>query len=166
MLSADELVKLLGYADSRCFRTEENQFEPEAVQLFRMAKERKGDNFHVKGFYVLTTAGDNGSPTSLAARPAVCIAEAPTISDAKTLHRRIWNLGRIPFLVVRLPNEVRVYAGFHYEPSTDAGVILQEDDPRKLESILGDFTAASIDSTRIWQAQRRHLDTSHRVDST
>jgi hypothetical protein len=166
MLSADELVKLLGYADSRCFRTEENQFEPEAVQLFRMAKERKGDNFHVKGFYVLTTAGNNGSPTSLAARPAVCIAEAPTTSDAKTLHRRIWNLGRVPFLVVRLPSEVRVYAGFHYDPSNDAGVILQEGDERKLDSILADFTAASIDSTRIWQAQRKYLDTRHRVDST
>lgn len=166
MLSTDELVKLLGYADSACFRTRENQFEPEAIQLFRMAKERTGDKFRVKGFYVLTTAGEHGEPTSLAARPAVCIAEAPTPSDAKTLHRRIWNLGRVPFLVVRLPNEVRVYAGFHYEPSTDAGVILQEDDERKLDSILGDFTAASIDSTRIWQAQRTHLDTRHRVDST
>lgn len=166
MLSADELVKLLGYADSACFRTQESQFEPEAIQLFRMAKERQGDNFRVKGFYVLTTAGENGEPTSLAARPAVCIAEAPTASDAKSLHRRIWNLGRVPFLVVRLPNEVRVYAGFHYEPSSDAGVILKEEDERKLESILGDFTAASIDSTRIWQEQRKYLDTRHRVDST
>ena len=134
MLSTDELVKLLGYADSACFRTREDQFEPEAIQLFRMAKERTGDNFLVKGFYVLTTAGEHGEPTSLAARPAVCIAEAPSPSDAKTLHRRIWNLGRVPFLVVRLPNEVRVYAGFHYEPSTDAGVILQEDDERNLRS--------------------------------
>src|ERR1035437_9386654 len=166
MLSTDELVKLLGYADSACFRTRESQFEPEAIQLFRLPKERTGDNFLIKGFYVLTTAGEDGEPTSLAARPAVCIAEAPTPSDAKTLHRRIWNLGRVPFLVVRLPNEVRVYAGFHYEPSTDAGVILQEDDERKLGSILGDFTAASIDSTRIWQAQRQYLDTRHRVDST
>jgi hypothetical protein len=166
MLSADELVNLLGYADSACYRTRESQFEPEAIQLFRMAKERKRDNFRVKGFYVLTTAENDGHPTSLAARPAVCIAEAPTLSDAKSLHRRIWNLGRVPFLVVRLPNEVRVYAGFHYEPSTDAGVILQEDDERKLDSTLGDFTAASIDSTRIWQAQRQYLDTRHRVDST
>jgi hypothetical protein len=164
MLSADELVKLLGYADSTCFRTRENQFEPEAVQLFRMAKERKGDNFRVKGFYVLKTAGQNGASPSLAARPAVCIAEAPTASDAKELHRRVWNLGNVPFLVVCLPNEVRVYTGFHYEPSNDVGVILQEADEQKLSSSLGDFTAASIDSTRIWQAQRKHLDTKLRVD--
>jgi hypothetical protein len=167
MISADQLVNLLGYADSVCYRTRESQFEPESIQLFRMAKERKGDNFRVKGFYVLTTAGENGEPTSLAARPAVCIAEAPTVSDAKSLHRRIWNLGRVPFLVVRLPDEVRVYAGFHYEHSNDAaGVILQEDDERKLDSILSDFAAASIDSTRIWQARREYLDTRHRVDST
>src|SRR5438270_7337285 len=109
MLSADELVKLLGYADSACFRTRENQFEPEAVHLFRMAKERKGDDFRVKGFYVLTTARENSAPTAFAARPAVCIAEAQTAADAKKLHRRVWNLGNVPFLVVRLPDEVRVY---------------------------------------------------------
>lgn len=166
MLSADELVKLLGYADSACFRTQEQQFEPEAVQLFRMAREQKEDNFHVKGFYVLRTANQNGTPASWAARPAVCVAEAQTASDAKKLHRRIWNLGSVPFLVVRLPNEVRVYAGFHYEHDSDAGVIFQENDEQKLSSTLSDFTAASIDSTRIWQAQHQYLNTKHRVDST
>jgi hypothetical protein len=165
MLSADALVKLLGYADSACFRTREGQFEPEAIQLFRMAKERNGENFRVKGFYVLTTASQNGAPATLAARPAVCIAEAQTATDAKKLHRRVWNLGNVPFLVVRLPNEVRVYSGFHYEHSSDAGVILQENDEQKLGSILSDFTAASIDSMRIWQAQREYLDTKHRVGS-
>lgn len=166
MLSVNQLVELLGYSNSVCFRTQEDQFEPEAVQWFRLAKERKNDNFHVEGFYVLKTADKSSAHLSLAARPAVCIAEAPTASDAKKLHQRIWNLGNVPFLVVRLPNEVRVYAGFRYDAPDDAGLVLQENDERKLQSRLEDFTAASIDSTRIWEAQRKHLDTKHRVDST
>src|SRR5438270_8289712 len=132
MLSVDKLIELLGYADSACYRTQEDQFEPEAVQLFRMAREQKGDDFRVKGFYVLKTAGPNGVHTSLASRPAVCVAEAPTVSDAKKLHRRIWNLGNVPFLLVRLPNEIRVYSGFHYDSTSDAGFILKEDNERTL----------------------------------
>jgi hypothetical protein len=105
MLSVDAIIKLIGYADSDCFRTKESQFEPEAVQLFRFAKEREisGENFRVKGFYVLKTAAGKDAP--LAARPAVCVAEAETPADAKKLHRRIWNLGNVPFLLVRLPGE-------------------------------------------------------------
>lgn len=171
MLSVDALIKLLGYAESASFRTKESQFEPEAVQLFRFATEKEKkpgkseDNFCVKGFYVLKTA--NGKDAPLAARPAVCLAEADTPADAKKLHRRIWNLGNIPFLLVRLPNEVRVYAGFHYDNSGDETILSEKsDDKLKLEATLSDFSATSIDSARIWQAQRQHLDTRHRVDTT
>src|ERR1035438_7855491 len=164
MLSVDALLKLLGYAESASFRTKESQFEPEAVQLFRFATERKkkqekaGDNFRVKGFYVLKTAAGKDAP--LAARPAVCVAEAETLADAKKLHRRIWNLGNVPFLLVRLPGEVRVYAGFHYDNSSDEAILSEKSsDEKKLETKLSDFSAASIDSARIWEAQRQHLDT-------
>ena len=166
MLSTESLLKLLCYAESECFRTNEKQFEPESVQLFRLAKEQDGEKFRVKGFYVLKTAAGEKAP--LAPRPAVCVAEAPTADDARKLHRRIWNLGNVPFLIVRLPGEVRVYCGFHYEQSSDAGLILSEasDDERKVGATLADFSAASVDSARIWQAQRQHLETKHRVHST
>lgn len=166
MLSVDALTKLLGYADSACFRTKASQFEPESVQLFRLAKEQDGEKFHVKGFYVLKTAAGEKAP--LAPRPAVCVAEAPSADDAKKLHRRIWNLGNVPFLIVRLPGEIRVYCGFRYEQLSDAGLILSETsgDEKKLGATLADFSAESVDSARIWQAQRQHLETKHRVDST
>ena len=167
MLSVDALIKLLGYTDSACFRTNESQFEPEAVQLFRLAKEKEdsGESFRVRGFYVLKTAP--GKKPHLAARPAVCVAEAPTADDAKKLHRRIWNLGNVPFLIVRLPSEVRVYAGFQYEDASDQGLVLTESSPEehKLAAQLEDFSAASIDAARLWKAQRQHLETKHRVDS-
>ena len=166
MLSTESLLKLLGYAESACFRTKDSQFEPESVQLFRLAKEQDGEKFRVKGFYVLKTA--NGDKPALAPRPAICVAEAPTADDARKLHRRIWNLGNVPFLIVRLPGEVRVYCGFHYEQSGDAGLVLRETsgDERKVGAALADFSAVSVDSARIWRAQRQHLETKHRVDST
>ncbi|MGA3283786.1 MAG: N-6 DNA methylase [Verrucomicrobiota bacterium] len=167
MLSVDALIKLLGYAESACFRTRESQFEPEAVQLFRFAKEKEnsGDDFRVKGFYVLKTAAGKVAP--LAARPAVCVAEAATTADARKLHRRIWNLGNVPFLMVRLPSEVRIYAGFHYDNSSDEAILSEKSSDEKiLVTKLSDFSAASIDSARIWKAQRQHLDTQYRVDTT
>ena len=167
MIPLDVLLQILGYTDSESFRTKESQFEPEAVQLFRFAKEkeRTGEDFRVKGFYVLKTAA--GKNPRLAARPAVCIAEAASAADAKKLHRRIWNLGNVPFLIVRLPNEVRVYAGFRYDHSRDEVILSEKStDEQKLHASLAVFSADSIDSARIWQAQRQHLETRYRVDST
>lgn len=166
MLSVDALTKLLGYADSTWFRTKESQFEPESVQLFRFAQDPVGEDFKVRGFYVMKTGA--GKSAYLAARAAVCVGEAPTHDAAKKLHRRIWNLGNVPFLIVRLPQEIRVYSGFHYEQVNEAGLILSEksSEQKTLQAKLTDFSADSIDSARVWQAQRKHLETKHRVDST
>ena len=104
----------------------------------------------------------------MAARPTVYVAEAETPTDARKLHRRIWNLGNVPFLLVRLPSEVRVYAGFRYEASSDEVILSGEINRRTAtgEPKLADFSAVSIDSARIWQAQRQHLETKYRVDTT
>jgi N-6 DNA methylase len=163
MLRISRLLELLGYSDSPHFRTSESQFEPESVHVFRLAKERSGEKFSVKGFYVFET----GTAPALAAKPAVCVAEAPHIADAQKLHRRIWNLGSIPFLIVRLPDQIRVYSGFRYQHRSDSGIILQEESESesRLRSKLGDFSASSIDSASIWRAQRDELDTRHRVDT-
>src|SRR5258707_5385114 len=166
MLEINALLRLLGYTDSPHFRIKESQFEPESVHYFRLAKGRPNDKFSVKGFYVFNTAKNTAAP--FPARPAVCVAEAPTAEDARKLHRRIWNLGNVPFVIARMPNEIRVYSGFRYEENNDSGLLLHESSESKnhLRSKLSDFTSHSIDSARIWQAQKEHLDTRHRVDRT
>ncbi|HEX7722400.1 MAG TPA: N-6 DNA methylase [Pyrinomonadaceae bacterium] len=162
MLELNQILELLGYLNSPHFRTRESQFEPESVHRFRLARERSGEKFRVKGFYVFRTERD----ALLGAKPAVCVAEAPSAADAKRLHRRIWNLGDVPFLLVRLPDEIRIYSGFAYDTHVDADVVVQERSAResRLRSALNDFTAESIDSARIWQAQADKLDTVKRVD--
>lgn len=163
MLQLSKILELLGYSDSPHFRTKESQFEPESVHYFRLAKEQNGEKFSVKGFYVFNTA--KGS--SLAAKPAVCVAEATNLKDAAKLHRRIWNLGNVPFLIIKLPDQIRIYSGFQYEPTSDSGLIVQENSTNqtRLRSTLSDFSAESVDSARIWHAQRERLDTRNRVDS-
>ncbi len=163
MLALGEILELLGYLDSPHFRTRESQFEPESVHHFRLAKERKEEKFTVKGFYVFRTERN----ALLAAKPAVCVAEAPTLADAQRLHRRIWNLGDVPFLIVRLPDQIRVYSGFAYDTMGRTSLIVEERSvsESRLHSALADFSADSIDSARIWQAQRERLDTRNRVDT-
>src|SRR3989442_6628274 len=114
MLALNKILELLGYLDSPRFRTKENQFETESVHRFRLAKESKKEKFRVKGFYVFRTDRN----AQLAAKPAVCVAEAPSPADAQRLHRRIWNLGDVPFLIVRLPDQIRVYSGFAYDTTS------------------------------------------------
>ncbi|MFY9610512.1 MAG: N-6 DNA methylase [Blastocatellia bacterium] len=167
MLEIRELVELLGYEASPHFRSGESMFEPEAVHYFRLAKEKRGERFRVTGFYVFETGRTESG--WLPTKPAVCVAAAPTIADADRLHRRIWNLGNVPFLIVRLPDEIRVYSGFRYDASgQQAGLILSERSNSKghLRSVLSDFSADSIDSARIWQARRDRLSTQYRVDTT
>lgn len=164
MLEIGELVELLGYKASLHFRTDEKDFEPEAVHYFRLAKQKdkKSERFGVRGFYVFETGKTESG--WLSAQPAVCVAEALRIEEARKLHRRIWNLGNVPFLIIRLPDQIRIYSGFRYD---EGELILQEqsESRTRLRAVLNDFTAESIDSARIWQAQRERLDTKHRVDT-
>lgn len=164
MLDLRTLLELLGYNDSPHFRKKESDFEPESVHLFRLAKERtQGQKYQVKGFYVFNTSEtDDTLPTT---RPAVCAAEAATVADARKLHKHIWNLGNVPFLLVRLPDQIRVYSGFRYDDEATPIVSEKSESKTKLREVLSDFTAASIDSARIWQAQRERLDTQYRVDT-
>jgi hypothetical protein len=75
--------------------------------LFRAAKKAG-----VQGAYVFQT-----SPSEkkiLPPRPAVYVAEAKTRDEAREIHQRLWNLGNAPFIVILLPNEIRVYTGFDF----------------------------------------------------
>ena len=59
MLSTESLLKLFGYAGSEWFRTADRQFEPEAVQLFRLAKGRTEKNSASKATVLKTANGEN-----------------------------------------------------------------------------------------------------------
>jgi methylase of polypeptide subunit release factors len=128
--------------------------------LFRAAKKAG-----VQGAYVFQT-----SPLEqniLPPRPAVYVAEAKTREEAREIHRRLWNLGNAPFIVILLPNEIRVYTGFNFSlTSEDQGLIKGIIDLtfESLRDQLADFRADSIDSGRIWETQSKYVTPEKRVD--
>lgn len=119
-----------------------------------------------KGTYFFRT-----SPEPQALRPAVHIAEAGTIAEAREIHRKLWNQAVNPFLIVLLPAQVRVYTGFAYNPdvpetgavtppiSTSAGMA-------HVIEALSWFTADAINRGDIWERNAMHLGAEQRVDTT
>lgn len=167
MLALDDLLRELHYDASPHYREREAQFEPETVHLFRAAREAG-----VRGVYVFETS-PHEKHHILPARPAVFVAdmqhedEQEAENEASQLHRRLWNLSSVPFLIVRLPHQVRVYTGFNYSTTSEQeeGLLGKEDRLAKLGELLSELRAEAIDSGRIWQSQYgRALNTNQRVD--
>jgi methylase of polypeptide subunit release factors len=131
--------------------------------LFRAAKKAG-----VQGAYVFQT-----SPSEkkiLPPRPAVYVAEAKTRDEAREIHQRLWNLGNAPFIVILLPNEIRVYTGFDFSLTNEKQGLVKEIKEvvdltfESLRDQLADFRADSIDSGRIWETQSKYITPEKRVD--
>jgi hypothetical protein len=132
--------------------------------LFRAAKKAG-----VQGAYVFQTSPPEQK--ILPPRPAVYVAEAKTRDEARKIHQRLWNLGNAPFIVILLPNEIRVYTGFDFSLTNEKkGLVkeIKEIIDLTFESIRGqltDFRADSIDSGRIWETQSKYVTPEKRVDT-
>ena len=132
--------------------------------LFRAAKKAG-----VQGAYVFQTSPQEQK--ILPDRPAVYVAEARTREEARAIHQRLWNLGNAPFLVILIPNEIRVYTGFDFSTTNEGKGLIKEIKNivdltfENIRDQLIDFNAESIDSGRIWETQARHITPEKRVDT-
>ena len=132
--------------------------------LFRAAKKAG-----VQGAYVFQTSPQEQK--ILPDRPAVYVAEARTREEARAIHQRLWNLGNAPFLVILIPNEIRVYTGFDFSTTNEGKGLIKEIKNivdltfENIRDQLVDFNAESIDSGRIWETQARHITPEKRVDT-
>ena len=100
-------------------------------------------------------------------RPAVFVAYAANDEQARELHKRLWNLGACPFVLIVLPGTVRVYTGFNYIlDNPKRTIIAHAPDPLSddLPDPLLPFHADAIDSGYIWQQQAQYLGSDTRVD--
>ena len=164
-MNLDQLLDQLGYTQSQNYRsTNESSQEALTEHLFRAAKKIDG----VRGAYLFQTSPPEQK--TLPPRPAVYVAEAKTKDEARKIHQRLWNLGNAPFLVILLPNEIRVYTGFDFSLGNEKkGLVNEIQDIAKLtfENIrekLVDFGSVSIDSGKIWKTQSENISTKNRVD--
>src|SRR5438874_1271416 len=103
-----ELLDALDYNQfPQCYLKTDGVHTPDIAPLFEAARDAGVD-----GIYVFQSSPKDKH--ILPVRPAVYIAEAQTADQARTIHRSLWNLGQAPFLIVVLPNHIRVYTGFDY----------------------------------------------------
>lgn len=134
-------------------------FEPETVHVFRLAQEAGAD-----GMYVFRTSHD----AHTLHRPAVLVAEATDEYHATAIHQRIWNLGTIPFLLIVLPQQIRIYTGFDFSVGDKQRGLLRSlsTTRQELRDILADFSAAAIDAGKIWKSEyAKELVPQQRVDA-
>lgn len=169
MVELQELLAGLGYDRSLHYRQRLSQFEPETAHLFRSAREAGVD-----GVYVVQASASE-APPQLPSRLAVYVAEAETDAQARAIHRSLWNLGSAPFLLIVLPNQIKVYTTFDYEPPSDIpglwasperGLLHTLDAPTNIAAQLAHFSAEAIDTGLIWESDDylRHVNPERRVD--
>lgn len=155
-----ELVQELDYGQSPHYRSRVAAFEPETAHLFRAAS-----NAGVSGIYVF-----QASPATLQKvvvdRPAVYVAQAKNLDQARKIHRSLWNLGYVPYIIVLLPHQVRVYTGFKYSEENQNKGLLDEIPLNDIRRLLAEFSSEAIDTGRIWQKgkYREQLEQQERVD--
>lgn len=154
MLELSRLLSELDYSVSQGNWITENDTDP----VFRLAKDAG-----IHGAYYFRTSKSGEHPPS----PAVYVAQADNEKHARQIHRRIWNLGSVPFLIVVLPQQVRVYKGFCLDKNnggTDQICAEPYSPSLPLPSALQPFRAKNIDSGNIWEAEAKHLSLDTRVD--
>lgn len=162
------LLQALGYLRSKRYWITLDEADPRLAHHYRLAQragEEAGEGAKVIGSYVYQTSfNDKLMPP----RPAVFVAYAANEEQAKEIHKRLWNLGDCPFVLIILPGTVRVYAGFNYNPDSPKRTIIAHapdslsDD---LPNSLLPFHADAIDSGAIWQQQAKYLGSDTRVDN-
>ncbi|MGB8348608.1 MAG: N-6 DNA methylase [Ktedonobacteraceae bacterium] len=155
-----EVLDTLDYSQSPYYLKTKHTHEPEVASLFRAAH-----NAGVDGIYVFHSKSEKNTFSSV--RPAVFMAEAKTPEDARAIHRSLWNLSQAPFLIVVLPDHIRVYTGFDYSRTNESvGNIepLIALDKNSILEQLADFCAEAINTGQLWRNRSQHLKPNKRVD--
>lgn len=156
----EEVLDALDYSHSPYYLKTAQKREPEVASLFRAAH-----SAGVDGIYVFQSSSEKN--TTFSVRPAVYVAEAKTPEEAQIIHRNLWNLGQAPFLIVVLPNHIRVYTGFDYSRGDNRIGIVEPRvalDRNSILEQLADFCAEAINNGQLWRNRSNYLKPDKRVD--
>lgn len=163
MLGLDELVAALGYRNSSRYYTQVTDFEPETAHLFRAAQE-----IGVVGAYVIQTSSRQNQ--ILPTQPIVYVADVQTKDEqslqarVRKIHRGLWNLCFAPFIILKLPHQIRVYTGFNYSENDEYVGLLESVETNQLPMLIEKLSAKAIDTGQVWTAYAEPLQANRRVD--
>jgi hypothetical protein len=159
MKRISHLLKALSYDTSAHFSlTTDTSPDPTAAHIIRAAKEAG-----VSGIYFVQPSREQ-KLNAFGIRPIVYVASAETVEQARLIHKRVWNIGYAPFLIINLGYQIRIYTGFDYQSDDETVGLLDqlENCGQELITALG---AQAIDSGEIWETQyAKCLDPKRRVD--
>src|SRR5207244_1131805 len=114
MMDLNALLQALGYLRSERHWVTPETADPRLAHHYRLAQRagaEAGDGAQVVGSYVYQTSVENKLTPP---RAAVFVANVENERQAREIHKRLWNLGDCPFVLIVLPGAVRVYTGFNY----------------------------------------------------
>ena len=159
-----DAAQILGYTDSPNFLTAEENFPhtQELGYVLRKAKTECG----LKGVYVLRSEEANASPI-----PILYLCQAETEAEARLIHKRVWNQGTVPLVLVQTTAHLRLYSGFRYRTPSAAGtdntgILKAAVDFNDVMDQLADFRASAIDNGTLWNAWGDSITPDTRVDWT
>ncbi|HMH09606.1 MAG TPA: N-6 DNA methylase [Candidatus Nitrosopolaris rasttigaisensis] len=138
----------------------DEEHSPDIAPLLRSARDAGVD-----GIYVFQSSSHDKN--MLPVQPAVYVAEAQSLEQAREIHCALWNFGKAPFLIVVLPNQIRVYTGFNYSSELQKVGILEDEislDQSSVITRLADFSANSINTGNLWRKRANSLKSDKRVD--
>lgn len=126
-------------------------------------------NAQIHGAYVIKSDSDkegNGfdqaNNKSDIFHPVVFVAKADTVQEAREIHRSLWNSSSAPFVIILLPDQIRVYTGFDYDQNNERHGLLDKIDiglfdnfsTVTFEALQEYYSAEAIDDGSIWQKLR------------
>ena len=142
-------------------------------------------NAQIHGTYVIeSNAGDKEGEFSQIDNkysifhPVVFVAKADSVQEAREIHLNLWNSSSAPFIIVQLPDQIRVYTGFDYDRNNEKHGLLDEIHLERIglfddfvlitNEALQKYSAESIDDGSIWQklrnAPQEQFNYDNRVD--
>ena len=164
-MQLDDFLSEMGYRDSPNFLSGDAlKSDSDNGYVYRKAI----GECSLRGAYVLRPPfGDKPAP----AVPIVYVCETHTETDASAIHKRVWNQGIVPFLVILGPNSIRLYSGFKYRRPHSAltddandGLLRPAIQFNAIAGELSAFRAESIDDGSVWSEWGRHVNPEDRVD--
>ena len=122
----------------------------------------------LRGTYVLRPPSDDRAATTV---PIVYVCETQTEADASAIHKKVWNQGIVPFLVILGPNSIRLYSGFKYHKPHSAltedandGLLRSAIQFNAIAGELGAFEAEAIDDGTVWREWGSEATPEDKVD--
>jgi hypothetical protein len=159
----DQVLNALQYRSSPNYLSgEQLESDRDFGHVFRKAQQAE---CNLKGAYVLNAAAFDLAQGNT---PIVYICEAASESQARQIHRRVWNQNVVPFLLVVSPAWVRLYPGFRYDRDVSSdpleGALRVLTDFNQVAAQLSTLRAESVDSGQVWKEFGRDVASGRRVD--